>query len=386
MKVPAGFDVESVPSPCFVVDVGKIESNLQLLKQVKDATGCKVLLALKAFAMWSIAPLVSKYLDGTCASSAHELRLGAEEYGGETHVYAPGYSDRHIADCLKRASHISFNSLSQWQRFRKQVQQCPRNVSCGLRINPEYSEAPATVYDPCAAKSRFGIIASELSGVELDREGIEGLHFHSLCEQMSGPLERTLAVVEEKFGRHLEKMKWINFGGGHWITQPDYDRDHLCQIIQSFRDRYPHLTVYLEPGEAVAINSGILVSTVLDLLQNQGNVAVIDASASAHVADSLEMPFRVEIAGSGQPGEFEHDYRIGGLTCLSGDIFGDYSFPEPLEVGQRIVALDMAHYTMVKTTNFNGIELPAIATFDPSTRDVQVIKRFGYEDYRNRLS
>ena len=378
-------DLSRLPSPCFVVDEVAIERNLAILKSVADESGAKILAALKAFSMWHLAPLTSRYLSGTCASGLHEARLGHEEYDGEVHVFSAAFSEADLTELLTFADHVVFNSQSQWQRFQPQIQQAleTRQIEFGLRINPEHSEGTTPIYDPCAPGSRLGIPLSQLDETML--EGISGLHFHTLCEQNFGPLSRTLDTVEEKFGHLLSQMKWVNFGGGHHITAPDYDRDGLIKRIKTFSAKYD-VQVYLEPGEAVAIGTGVLVSEVLDITWNQVNQAILDTSATCHMPDTLEMPYRPDISGSGEADELEHSYRLGGLTCLSGDIISDYSFAKPLQVGQRLVFEDMAHYTMVKTSTFNGTHLPALAVWNSETDALEVIKQFGYEDFKGRLS
>jgi carboxynorspermidine decarboxylase len=376
-------DPNKAPSPCYVVDEGKLELNLITLKKVREATGCKILLALKGFAMWSTFELISKYLDGTTASAVAEARLGREEFGGEVHTYAPAYSERDIEELLPVADHIVFNSLNQFHFFRDRVRKAPRKISIGIRVNPEYSEVATALYNPCAPCSRLGVLASQLKNQDLD--GLEGLHFHTMCEQNSDVLERTIPHFEEKFGDLIPKMKWINFGGGHHITRPDYDVDRLCKVINDFRAKHDK-PVYLEPGEAIALGTGVLVATVLDIVQNMLPIAILDTSASAHMPDVLEMPYRPEIRDAAKPAEKHFTYRLGGLTCLAGDVIGDYSFDGPLQPGDRLVFEDMAHYTMVKNTTFNGVRLPSIAIWKPKEHRLHVVREFGYEDYRNRLS
>jgi len=377
------FDPALFPSPCYVCDLGLLRKNLEVIAGVRQRTGCKILLALKGFAMFSTFPLISRYLQGTCASSPHEARLGKEEFGGEVHVYAPAYSEKDMAELLDLVNHISFNSIKQWQRHKNSVAASGRPIRCGLRINPQYSEVKVELYNPCSPNSRLGITLDELQGHDLD--GISGLHFHTMCEQNSDTLERTIAVVEKKFAPYFKDLEWLNFGGGHHISRADYDVDRLCRIINSFHERY-NLEVYLEPGEAIALNAGGLIATVLDIIERQNPIAVLDTSAAAHMPDVLEMPYRPEVIDSGQPGEKEYTYQLAGLSCLAGDIIGYYSFDTPLVCGQRLVFLDMLHYTMVKNNTFNGVHLPAIATFEPEGNQVTVIKQFGYQDYRSRLS
>ena len=377
---PPDIDVSGVETPAYVVDLGRLRGNLSILADVQARTGCKILLALKGFAMWSVFPVVGEYLAGIAASSPHEARLGREQLGKEVHAYAPAYSEADIAELVTLVDHIVFNSFAQWQRFRSAV----GGIACGVRINPQHSEVPVPLYDPCAAGSRLGVTRAEFRPEQMD--GLSGLHFHTLCELGSDALERTLAVVEEKFDAELRRVQWVNFGGGHHITRPDYDVERLVRIVKDFRARRG-LEVYLEPGEAIAINTGILVSSVLDLVDNSGvRIAILDTSATAHMPDVLEMPYRPVIVGGGRPGEHAHAYRLGGLTCLAGDVIGDYSFPRPLAIGDKLVFADMAHYTMVKNTTFNGVRLPSIAVHEPATGSVEVVRRFGYPDYKNRLS
>jgi carboxynorspermidine decarboxylase len=379
-------DLSRLPTPCFVVDEVAVERNLLILRQVADASGAKVLAALKAFSMWHLAPLVSRYLHGSCASGLHEARLGSDYYGGEVHVFSAAYSEASLKEILLLADHVVFNSCSQWLRFQPLLRAAKSHrpqLRFGLRINPEHSEGTVPIYDPCAPGSRLGIPLSQLDESVL--EGISGLHFHTLCEQDFPPLQRTLAAVEEKFGHLLARMEWVNFGGGHHISRPGYQLDELVASIRAFSEKYA-VQVYLEPGEAVAIGSGVLVAEVLDLAWNTLDQAILDTSATCHMPDTLEMPYRPDIIGAGIAGEFPHTYRLGGLTCLAGDVIGDYSFAEPLRVGQRLVFGDMAHYTMVKTSTFNGTQLPAIAVWNSSTDELTLVREFGYADFRDRLS
>lgn len=379
-------DLTRLPSPCFVVDEVAVERNLRILREVADASGARVLAALKAFSMWRLAPLVARYLDGSCSSGLHEARLGSEYYGGEVHVFSAAYSEASLRQILTIADHVVFNSCSQWSRFQPLIEaarsQRPQ-LQFGLRINPEHSEGTVPIYDPCAPGSRLGIPLSQLDETML--EGISGLHFHTLCEQDFPPLQRTLDAVEEKFGHLLKRMEWVNFGGGHHISRPGYQLDELIARIRQFSERY-RVQVYLEPGEAVAIGSGVLVTEVLDLTWNSVNQAILDLSATCHMPDILEMPYRPDILGAGEANELAQTYRLGGLTCLAGDVIGDYSFAEPLRVGQRLVFGDMAHYTMVKTSTFNGTQLPAIAIWNSLTDNLEVVREFGYDDFKNRLS
>lgn len=375
-------DISNVPTPCYIVDEEAMERNLKLLDSVQRRTGCRILMALKGFAMFSLFPVIRNTLRGVSASSLDEARLGREEFGREVHVFAPAYKESEIEEILGLCGHIIFNSFSQWDRFKPFVQRRGGEVCCGIRVNPEHSEVRVPIYDPCGPYSRLGVTRRNFRPDNLD--GISGLHFHNLCELNADSLERTLRAVEEKFGEFLGSMEWVNFGGGHHITRKDYDVDLLCRIIDDFKSRY-ELEVYLEPGEAIALNTGILAASVLDIVHNDMDIAILDTSAAAHMPDVLEMPYRPEIAGAGKAGEYPHTYRLGGLTCLSGDVIGDYSFCEPLSVGSRLMFLDMAHYTMVKNNTFNGVRLPSIAVRDRND-EIRIIREFGYEDYRNRLS
>jgi carboxynorspermidine decarboxylase len=379
-------DLSRVPSPAFVVDRMAIERNLQILKRVADESGAKILAALKAFSMWRLGDLTSQYLHGTCSSGLHEALLGQEFYPGEVHVFSAAFAEQDLREILTFADHVVFNSCGQWQRFQPLIQVALRErpgLEFGLRINPEHSEGEVPIYDPCAPGSRLGIPRSQLDESLL--EGISGLHFHTLCEQDFLPLERTLDAVEQRFGDLLPRMKWVNFGGGHHITRPGYQIEALIERIKAFAEKYS-VQVYLEPGEAVAIGSGVLVSEVLDIGWNALPQAILDTSATCHMPDTLEMPYRAEIIDSGMPNELPHTYRLGGLTCLAGDVMGDYSFAQPLAIGQRLMFSDMSHYTMVKTSTFNGTRLPSLVLWDSETNELEVVKTFGYEDFKQRLS
>ncbi|TAK41941.1 MAG: carboxynorspermidine decarboxylase [Betaproteobacteria bacterium] len=379
-------DPGRVSSPCFVVDEVSVEDNLKLLGRVQRESGAKVLLALKAFSMFSLAPLVARYLSGTCASGAHEARLGREEFGGEVHTFSAAYSERDLRQILEISDHVVFNSPSQWTRFRPLALEAAARrpgLRFGLRVNPEHSEGEVALYDPCAPFSRLGMVRSQFP--QRDLEGISGLHFHTLCEQNFAPLERTVAAFEAKFGEFIARMRWINFGGGHHITRPDYEVDALIALLRDFRARHG-VELYLEPGEAIAWHAGVLVAEVLDIAWNGMPLAILDTSATCHMPDVIEMPYRPRILGSGAAGEYAHTYRLGGLTCLAGDVIGDFSFRQPLRVGQRLVFEDMALYTMVKTTTFNGTRLPDIALWNSQTDLLRIVKSFGYEDFRGRLS
>lgn len=374
-------DFSLCPTPCYIVDERLLEKNLKILHSVQERTGCKILLALKGFSMFSVFPLVGKYLKGITASSLFEARLGYEEMGREVHIYSPAYLEEEFDEILKYCDHIVFNSFDQWNRYRERALKSGK-VECGIRINPEYSEIKTPIYNPCYQYSRLGVTLKNFRPDEL--EGISGLHFHTMCEQNSDTLERTVKVVDEKFGSYISRMKWINMGGGHHITREDYDIDLLIDSIMYIKNKYC-VEVYLEPGEAIALNTGYLVATVLDIVNNGMNIAILDTSAACHMPDVLEMPYRPNIIGAGMPDEYEFTYRLGGLTCLAGDVIGDYSFRQPLRPGDRLVFCDMAHYTMVKNNMFNGVNLPSIAVFNEKD-GIMVIRKFGYEDYKSRLS
>lgn len=371
------------PSPCYVVDEALLKRNLEILQSVQNRTGCKVLLATKAFSMYSVFPLVGKYLSGVTSSSLHEARLGYEEMGKEVHIFTPAYQDKEFDEILKYSDHIVFNSFNQWRKYKDKVLEYPKEIQVGLRINPEYSEIETDIYNPCFDNSRLGITLATFEENEKLLKGIDGLHFHTMCEQGSDVLERTLKVVDEKFGKYLKNMKWLNFGGGHHITREGYDLDKLVSSINFIKEKY-NLQIYIEPGEAIALNTGFLVSTVLDITKNGMNLAILDTSAACHMPDVLEMPYRPEIINAGKSGEFEYTYRFGGPTCLAGDIIGDYSFKEPLKVGDKLIFCDMAIYSMVKNNTFNGINLPSIA-LNTLENEPKVIKTFGYEDFKSRL-
>lgn len=379
--VARAIDISNVETPCFITDLGALEANLQILDDVQRRAGCKILLALKGFAQWSTFPLIKQYLVGATSSSVAEARLAREELGGEVHAYAPAYSDGEMAELVTLADHVVLNSPAQWRRHRAQIERAKR--SAGLRVNHEHQEVEVALYDPAGPCSRLGTTRANLTKHDLD--GLDGLHFHTLCQKGSDALERALIAFEHKFGDFIPGMKWVNFGGGHHITRPDYDRELLVRLVRDFTAKWK-VPVYLEPGEAIALGTGVLVTSVMDVFDNGMPIAILDTSATAHMPDVLEMPYRPVIVGAGDPGEKAITYRLGGMTCLAGDVIGDYSFDRPLAVGDKLVFLDMAHYTMVKTTTFNGVRLPSIATHDPATRRIMVHRRFGYRDYRDRLS
>ena len=375
-------DISTLPTPSYLVDQRLLIKNLELLASVKERTGCKILLAQKAFSMFSVYPLIAKYLDGVTSSGVMEARLGYEEMGKEVHTYAPAFADHEMDDVIRYSDHIVFNSFHQWNKFKDKVKNSGKQIECGLRLNPKYSEIDTDIYNPCFTGSRLGITPEQFQPDQLD--GIDGLHFHTMCEQNSDTLERTLKVVDDTFGSYIKQMKWLNFGGGHHITRSDYDIETLIRCIQFAQDTYG-VQVYLEPGEAVALNTGYLVSTVLDTIKNGMHLAILDTSAACHMPDVLEMPYRPHIIGADLPNEKTYTYRLGGPTCLAGDIIGDYSFDAPLKEGDKLIFCDMAHYTMVKNNTFNGMNLPSIALYSQEN-GLQIIKQFGYEDFKSRLS
>ena len=373
-----------VKTPYFLIDEARLVRNLEILSSVSERAGCRILLAQKAFSAWALYPLIGKYLAGTTASSLFEARLGKEEMGGETHIYNPAYTDEDFPEILKICDHIVFNSVAQWRKFRPLIQRQKKGqLSLGIRVNHGYSEVERAIYNPCAPGSRLGCSRKSMTDADLD--GISGLHFHTMCEQDAGVLVRTLPHFIEQFGEFFPRLEWVNFGGGHHITRPDYDVDLLCETILKFRAEYPHLRVYLEPGEAVALNAGTLVTKVLDVIDEDPRRAILDFSPSCHCPDIIEMPFRPVIEGAGEPGEKRFTYILGGPTCLAGDVAGTYSFDEALTPGRELIIRDMAIYSMVKTNTFNGINLPAIA-IKRRGGEVEIVKEFGYDDFKGRLS
>ena len=378
-------DARRLPSPCFVVDEVSVEENLQILNRVQSSSGAKVLLALKAFSMWSLGPLVAKYLSGTCASGLHEARLGREHFGGEVHTYSAAYTGKDLREILQISDHVIFNSPTQWKNFRPLCEEAAkqRKIDFGLRVNPQHSEGATPLYDPSAPFSRLGTPREAIQPGDLD--GLSGLHFHTLCEQDFPPLERTIAAFEQKFGALMKGMKWMNFGGGHHVTRPGYQVEDLIRTLKGFAQRY-QVQAYIEPGEAIAWKAGVLIAEVLDTMHNGMPIAILDTSATCHMPDTLEMPYRAQIIGAGEPGEKAHTYRLGGQSCLAGDVIGDYSFAKPLAAGDRLVFEDMAYYSMVKTTTFNGVRLPSIAIWNSASDAVRVVREFGYEDFKGRLS
>jgi carboxynorspermidine decarboxylase len=372
----------SLPSPCWVLEEAHLIDNLDTIRMIKEHSGAKVLLALKGYALWKSFDTIRPVLDGCCASGLHEALLASEEFGKEVHTYSPAFKEEDIEAVAHLSHHLVFNSPAQLQRFGPGAKAANPTLSLGLRVNPEYSEAPVELYNPCGTYSRLGTMAGDLDERVVER--VEGFHFHALCEQDASALEGVLRAFEEKFGPWLPRLKWVNFGGGHHITRRDYDREKLIALLKDFRSRHPHLELYLEPREAVGWETGPLVATVLDIVHNGIDIAILDTSAEAHMPDTIIMPYRAEVRGAGRPGEKPHTYRLGGNTCLAGDIMGDYSFDRPLQIGDKILFEDQMHYTMVKATTFNGIPLPAIATLHRDGR-LSVDRRFGYEDFKSRL-
>ncbi|MFA6393599.1 MAG: carboxynorspermidine decarboxylase [Patescibacteria group bacterium] len=377
------WDFKNLETPAYVVDEKILLCNLKILARVQKESGCEIIMALKGFSMWSVFPLVKKYLPGIAASSVNEARLGHEKFRGEVHTFSPAYAEKNIHDFIEYSDHLIFNSFSQWKKFRKTVLGAKKKISCGLRVNPEHSETETPMYDPAAPFSRLGVTKKNFQPDELD--GIEGLHFHTLCELGPEPLDRTLRVFEKKFGRYLSRMKWVNFGGGHHITRRGYDTRLLVKIIKDFKIRHPHLKTYLEPGEAIALNAGVLVSSIVDIINNKMNIAILDVSAATHMPDVLEMPYEPTFLGADAGKKYEHVYRLAGPSCLAGDIIGDYSFKKPLKIGDKIIFMNMAIYTMVKNNTFNGIGLPSILIRGLKNK-IRLVKKFGYEDFKNRLS
>jgi len=373
-------------TPYFLIDETALIRNLGILASVQRRTGCKILLAQKAFSAWALYPLIGGYLAGTTASSLFEARLGKEEMGGETHIFNPAYSDDDFPGILRICDHIVFNTPAQWRKFKSVVEGACLHTplpSCGLRVNHGYSEIERTIYNPCAPGSRLGTLRRHITGADLD--GLDGLHFHTMCEQDAGVMVRTLPHFTKQFGEFFPRLKWVNFGGGHHITRPDYDVGLLCETLNGFHAGYPHLQIYLEPGEAVALNAGTLVTTVLDVIEHEPFRAILDFSPACHCPDIIEMPFRPAIEGAGGVGEKTHNYILGGPTCLAGDVVGTYSFDGKLVPGQQLVISDMAIYSMVKTNTFNGINLPSIA-LRKRDGEIRLLKSFAYDDFKSRLS
>lgn len=379
-------------TPRYIIDLAALRKNLEILTEVKVQANCKIVLALKGYSLWKSFPLIAEYLDGCCASGLWEARLSHEEMGNHTLTYSPAYKEAEVRELLEISNHLDFNSPSLWLRFREMVTRHPRyqsgELKCGIRLNPEHSTGDTPIYDPCAAGSRLGATSDALKGVDLT--GISGFHFHTLCEQNSDDLETTLEALEQKFGNLLRRpeITWLNMGGGHWITKPDYDRDLLIRLIQQTRERYNLKEIWLEPGEAIAIHTGVLEASVVDIVENAGKqIAILDISATCHMPDVLEMPYRPDVFGpSGELATTAGDnlYRLGGPSCLAGDVIGDYAFAKPLQIGDTLTFDDMAHYTMVKTTTFNGVQHPSIV-LKHEDGTLETVREFTYQDFRQRL-
>jgi carboxynorspermidine decarboxylase len=373
----------NLPSPCYVIDEERFRKNLSLIKHVSDESGAEIILAFKGFAMWGVFDILKEYVHGASASSAHEARLCFEEIGSPSHIYSPVFKENEFDSILKYSSHVTFNSIIQFNKLSDSVKNYPKKISVGIRINPEFSEVSNDLYNPCSPGSRLGVTSDELSKGFPD--DIEGIHFHVLFESDSFALEQVLKVVEDKFGKFFHRLKWINMGGGHLISGKDYDSDHLIKILKEFRKR-SGLHIILEPGSAFAWETGELVSTVEDVVVNQGiKTAILDVSFTAHMPDCLEMPYKPKIIGAADPIPGKPTYRLGGNSCLSGDFMGDWSFDHELIPGERIIFLDMIHYTMVKTTTFNGVQHPSIGIWTKEGQ-FKLLREFNYEDYKGRLS
>jgi carboxynorspermidine decarboxylase len=372
----------TLPSPCWLLNENLLLQNLKQLQRIKEKSGVKILLALKGYALWKSFNTTRAYLDGCCASGLHEAKLAYETFGKEVHTYSPAFKEEEIEEIAKISHHLVFNSPAQLKRFAIQAKKTNPALSFGLRVNPEYSESPKEIYNPCGLYSRLGTTLENFDEMLLDQ--LDGLHFHALCEQDSSALESVLKNFEEKFGKHIPNMKWINFGGGHHITKRGYDIEKLINLLKAFKAKY-NVEVYLEPGEAIGWETGTLVTTVLDIVHNGMDIVILDASAEAHMPDTIIMPYRAEVRGAGRANEKAYTYRLAGNTCLAGDIMGDYSFDTPLQVGDKVIFEDQMHYTMVKATTFNGIKLPSIA-IQRVDGSIEVVREFGYEDFKERLS
>lgn len=371
--------LKACPSPCYILDEARLIKNLEILSYVQKEADCHILLASKAFSMYSVFPTIGRYISGTSASSLNEARLGYEEMGRDIHIFSPAYREDEFDEITRYCSHIVFNSYNQWIKHKDKVQE--RGINAGIRINPEHSTAAVPIYDPCSPGSRMGIRLEEFA--RHDWSGVDGLHFHTMCEQGADALKETLEAVEKSFGKYIKNFKWINFGGGQHITKENYDIELLIKLIRNFKQRWG-VNVYLEPGEAVALNCGYLLSETLDIIENDGKIAIIDTSAACHMPDVLEAPYTPEIENGYAYGEKPYSYTLAGATCLTGDVIGRYSFEEPLHEGSRLLFKDMAIYTMVKNNTFNGINLPAIAIYTKEN-ELKIIKQFGYEDFKKRL-
>lgn len=377
-------DIQTIPSPCYVIEESLLRRNLTLIKDVKERAGIEIIMALKAFAMWKVFPIVREYIPYATASSVYEARLVYEELGTPAHTYSPAYTEADFPHLLKCSSHITFNSLSQFERFYPMVIADDRRISCGLRINPEYSDVATDLYNPCAPGSRMGITSDKLP--DQLPEGVEGLHFHTLCESSAQDMANTLQAVEQRFGRWLSQVRWLNMGGGHLMTRKGYDIDFLLRLLNEFKAKYPHLQIIMEPGSAFFWQTGFLRTTVVDLVENNGvETAVIDASFTCHMPDCLEMPYKPAVRHATDAAPGKPTYRIGGCSCLSGDFMGDWSFDRPLHIGDPLIFEDMIHYTTVKTTMFNGIQHPSLAILREDGT-LNMLRAFTYEDYKSRMS
>ena len=372
-----------IPSPAYVVDEVRLRKNLSLIKSVKERSGADIILAFKAFALWKLFPIVREYIPYSTASSFSEARLAYEEMGNYAHTYSPAYTDEEFAEIASLSSHITFNSIQQYERRKAEIEGFDRHISCGIRVNPEISQVETDLYNPCAPGSRLGVTVDQFGG-KLP-EGIEGFHCHALCESSSYEFEKLMQAFEEKFTQFLPQLKWVNFGGGHLMTRKDYDVEHLIKIVKGFRSRYPWLKVILEPGSAFAWQTGELVSTVVDIVENHGiKTAILNVSFACHMPDCLEMPYKPAILGATDEVEGKPTYRMGGNSCLSGDFVGSWSFDHELQVGEKVVFMDMIHYTTVKTTLFNGVSHPSIVLWTQDDK-MEVLRKFGYEDYKSRM-
>ena len=372
-----------IQTPCYVCDESLLQQNLDILNHIQQQSGAKILLALKGYAMWSTFDQIKQHLSGCSASGLYEARLAKETFAKEVHTYSPAFNDVDIEEIARISDHLVFNSPGQFHRYFKIVREINPAIKLLLRINPECASSPVDLYNPCAANSRLGTTLKNFDNSLLAH--LDGLHFHALCEQNVDALESVLAAFEDKFSHYFNQLKTINFGGGHHITREDYDVERLIQAILNFKQRYPHIEIYLEPGEAIGWQTGVLVTSVLDIIHNGMDIAILDSSAEAHMPDTLAMPYRAEVTGAGEAGEKPYTYRLGGNTCLAGDIMGDYSFDQALKIGDKIIFEDQIHYTFVKNTTFNGIKLPSLAVITQKGH-LKIIKKFGYDNYKNRLS
>jgi carboxynorspermidine decarboxylase len=381
MKIMINY--RQIPSPAYVVDEVRLRKNLSLIKSVKERSGADIILAFKAFALWKLFPIVREYIPYSTASSLSEARLAYEEMGNYAHTYSPAYTNEEFAEIASLSSHITFNSIQQYERRKAEIEGFDRHISCGIRVNPEISQVETDLYNPCAPGSRLGVTVDQFGG-KLP-EGIEGFHCHALCESSSYEFEKLMQAFEEKFTQFLPQLKWVNFGGGHLMTRKDYDVEHLIKIVKGFRSRYPWLKVILEPGSAFAWQTGELVSTVVDIVENHGiKTAILNVSFACHMPDCLEMPYKPAILGATDEVEGKPTYRMGGNSCLSGDFVGSWSFDHELQVGEKIVFMDMIHYTTVKTTLFNGVSHPSIVLWTQDDK-MEMLRKFGYEDYKSRM-